>query len=283
MTQSESEPEVYVITGGAGGMGRACACRFGRYDGEILLADSDASRLDAVARDLHNIGVTVQTTVCDIGDKQSIKSLAGRAGDLGRVKAIVHTAGLSPSMACWQDILIIDLVGTALILDAFLPLAGPETTAVCIASVAAHLIPIKPEIYPILDDPLHPEFMNRITPIVGEDQVRAYGLAKCGVVRLCRRLAPAWGKHHARIVSLSPGTIRTPMSDLELASHAVMQKLVDQTPLGRVGTPEEIAAAVDFLCSKDASFITGCDIIVDGGKTAALLHNPEHLGGYSQR
>ena len=98
----------------------------------------------------------------------------------------------------------------------------------------------------------------------------AYSLAKYGVIRLCQREASAWGARGARIVSLSPGIIQTPMGQQEFDQQPMMATLVAQTPLKRMGQPEEIAAAAAFLLSADASFITGCDMLVDGGVTGAL-------------
>ena len=86
----------------------------------------------------------------------------------------------------------------------------------------------------------------------------------------------AWGQRGARLVSLSPGIIQTAMGQQELEQQPMMQMLIAQTPLRRQGKPEEIASAVDFLLSADASFITGCDLLVDGGVTGARssTHTP---------
>jgi NAD(P)-dependent dehydrogenase (short-subunit alcohol dehydrogenase family) len=267
------EADVFVITGAGGGMGRACARRLGRRRGHVVLSDLREDLLTPVSQELRSAGVNVQTVVCDVSDRGSVSALAKQAAGAGRIRAIAHTAGVSPAMENWQRVMAIDLLGTELLLKAFLHFANPETVAVCIASMAAYLCPVDPKMDSVLDEPLHPEFMERIAPFVGADGALAYSIAKRGVVRACRRLASQWGDRRARIVSLSPGLIRTPMSDLEFAREPRMKIMLQRTPLGRVGTPEEIAATVDFLCGPEASFITGSDILVDGGCIAAMTNS----------
>ena len=209
-----------------------------------------------------------------------------KAHALGALGGIAHTAGLSPTMVNWQQIIQVDLVGTARLLNAFLPFAEQDTAVVCIASMAGHAaIGGRPAsgqaaVEAMLDEPLHPDLLARLAPIMttapgaqGPSGL-AYTLAKYGVIRLCQREASAWGQRGARLVSLSPGIIQTAMGQQELEQQAAMQMLIAQTPLRRQGRPEEIASAVDFLVGADASFITGCDLLVDGGITGARSSTP---------
>lgn len=271
---------IFVVTGAASGMGAASARVLGRR-GRVVMADLDRSGLDRMAAQLQSEGIEVEVRVCNIMDEQSVRMLAEAAKELGPLAGIVNAAGISPAMAGWQQILAVDLVGTALLLREFLPLAAPGTAAVCIASIAAHLLPGNPPLEAILDEPLAPDFLERVEPFLAmpvpspEADTRpdvAYVLAKRGVVRLCERLAPAWALRGARLVSLSPGNIETPMGRLEMERLAYMRESVEQTPMRRLGRPEEIAAVVDFLVSDGASFMTGCDILVDGGYIAAVTH-----------
>jgi len=101
-----------------------------------------------------------------------------------------------------------------------------------------------------------------------DDPGTAYLLAKLGVLRLIRRTAPSWGQRGARIVSVSPGVINTPMGQLELSDTEGTAAMAESCALGRMGRPEEVAAVIRFLCSDDASYITGTDILVDGGAVA---------------
>jgi NAD(P)-dependent dehydrogenase (short-subunit alcohol dehydrogenase family) len=277
---NQQEEAVFVITGGAGGMGRACARRLGKR-GLLLLADVVADPLERAAHQLRAEGLRVETQRCDVSQGESVQALAEKAYALGSLGGIAHTAGLSPTMANWQQIIEVDLVGTVRLLNAFLPLAEQDTAVVCIASMAGHLrgqrlASEQAALDAILDEPLHPDLLARLEPVMTtapgakEQSDLAYALAKYGVIRLCQREAFAWGQRGARLVSLSPGIIQTSMGQQELAQQPMMQTLIAQTPLRRQGKPEEIASAVDFLVSADASFITGCDLLVDGGVTGTI-------------
>jgi NAD(P)-dependent dehydrogenase (short-subunit alcohol dehydrogenase family) len=132
----------------------------------------------------------------------------------------------------------------------------------------------------VLAEPLHEDLLKRLELVVttaaskGEQAGAAYGLAKYGVTRLCQREAMGWGARGARLISLSPDIIQTPMRQQELDQQSGMHTLFAQTPLKRQGTPEEIAQAADFLLSTNASFITGCDLLVDGGVTGVMQSSP---------
>ncbi|WP_324668664.1 SDR family oxidoreductase [Geochorda subterranea] len=266
---------VYVITGGAGGMGIACARRLGRR-GRVLLSDVAERRLAEVAAELSASGIQVETRVADVADPAAVRALAEAAAGLGPLAALVHTAGLSPTMASWRRVMEVDLVGTALLIEAFRPLARPGSVAVCISSIAGHLQPpAPPELMEALDAPLAEGFLERIAPhFEGRPDAPslAYGWAKQAVIRLVEREAAAWGRQGARIVSLSPGIIRTPMAEQEFKVQPQMAQMVRLTPLARIGEPDEIASAVEFLVGEGASYITGCDLRVDGGTTAAMRH-----------
>lgn len=256
---------IAVITGGSSGMGLACAQRLGARH-RLVLADINAAGLEVAADELRAAGCTVTPVQVDITRPDSVAHLAETASALGRLGVLVHAAGLSPTMADGQRIMAVNLVGTALVERAFLPLAGPGTAAVLIASTAGHTGAAAKRSDPILSTPLAEDFWTQLTDDIAEP-THAYSLSKRGVILYCEAVTAEWGARGARIVTVSPGMIATPMGEREFAAQPVMQNMLDMTPIRRWGRADEIAATVEFLVSDAASFITGTDIRVDGGVT----------------
>ena len=271
-----------VVTGAAGAMGAACARSMITVADRLLLTDCDDARLDAEAeRIAAATGVAIATVVGDIAHPRFVAELATRAAAIGEVHAVVHTAGVSPSMAGWEQILHVDLAGSARLLDAFLPVVVPGTVAVCIASIAGLMGAFTPEMDAVLDAPLVADFSARFRSQFGSepDPGSTYRLAKRGVIRLCERAAVAWGARGGRVVSLSPGLIDTAMGRLELEHNAIKVEMARRTPIRSTrqsldavlpGAVADIADVVTFLCSERASFLSGCDVRVDGGLIGAM-------------
>jgi NAD(P)-dependent dehydrogenase (short-subunit alcohol dehydrogenase family) len=275
---------VSVVTGGAGAMGSACALALAPSVDVLLLADLDADRLASTAERIGRESATeIATLAGDLGDPGVVDELAARSRALGRLHSLIHTAGVSPSMATWDDILRVDLVATARLLDAFLPGAGRGSVAVCVASIAGHLGSFEADMDELLDVPDDPDLVARFRALVGDepDPGSTYRLAKRGVLRLCERAAVAWGAQGGRVVSVSPGLIDTAMGRLELEHNPIKHWMAELTPVGGdrtgpdavlPGLTADIAAVVTFLCSEQAAFVSGCDVRVDGGVTAAMNH-----------
>jgi len=274
----DNKSEVHVIIGAASGMGEACARRMAG-NGVLLLADIDASRLTMLTQELAWEGVKVEKAICDVSDKQSITSLVNKVKSLGQLKVLVDTAGIAPGQCNdWKRIMSVNLVGMALVLEAFLPLANPCASVVCVASLAGYQCPEVPGLDEILDKPLEPDFLVRMEPIV-EELGRAfkmtsgpgYLISKHGVHRLIRREAPRWHTRGTRLVSVSPGLIESPMGLQEVQTNPdFIKPMAEMNLWKRMGTPGEVAGPICFLCSDDASFVSGCDIIIDGGFMAEL-------------
>jgi NAD(P)-dependent dehydrogenase (short-subunit alcohol dehydrogenase family) len=267
-----------LITGAAGGMGRACARLFGATQ-ELILTDVVAEPLNRFADELRAEGYPIVGV--HAGDLGSVSVLEAVTRDLadGAPFTLIHTAGLSPSQADWQSILTINLVATAKLVDALEPLLVPGSVGILIASTAGHLMPPIPDVQKILDDPLAADLLDHIAPLIegmgahaGPAGARgiSYSLSKQAVLRLCEQRATRWGKHGARIVTISPGLIQTPMGRKEVAETPGAAETRDAAPAGRAGTAMDIALAARFLASDEASFITGSDLKVDGGAVAAM-------------
>ncbi|MBP2240355.1 NAD(P)-dependent dehydrogenase (short-subunit alcohol dehydrogenase family) [Cytobacillus eiseniae] len=259
---------VFVITGGSGGMGKATAELVGKK-GTILLADMNEARLEQTKQELAKKGITdVHYQTVDITDRENVKALADKAASLGKLKSIIHTAGLSPTMGDARRILEVNLVGTGIVLEAFYPLAEEGTVAVCIASMSAYNAPRQGPYTEWLKQPLAENVIGQLLPMIQNQSAgAAYALSKLGVLLIVEEQAIAWGQKGARIVSVSPGSINTPMGKQEAEAQPMMQAMLQVTPLQRFGEAHEIATAVEFLISDGASYITGTDLRVDGGTT----------------
>ncbi len=259
-----------LVVGACGGLGLACARRLGQRH-RLILADVDANRLAAVAEQLADEGLANVALQCDITDDESVAALMRGVGQQGTLSALVHVVGLSPVAGDWRRIMAVNLPGAARVARAALPVMQ-RGAAVFVSSLAAHNAGDASSLNSVLDDPLVPDFMARLTlALDGEPApVRSYTLSKYGLNRMVRRLAPDWGRVGNRIVSLSPGLIATPMGEREFAASPQKWDLLERTPLQRQGSLGEVVDAMEFLVSDRASFITGTDLLVDGGLFAAL-------------
>ncbi len=270
---SNDTDRVVVVTG-LGGMGIAVARRLGPGS-TLLLADIDATALGEAAEILRAEGNHVLEQVTDVSDEVSVAALASTAREAGRVDVLVHTAGLSPVQASIESILQVDLLGTALVLDAFASVMAAGGAGVIVASMAGTMFSQDPDLERRLATTPTATLLDLPELAVGAiaDPGSAYGLAKRANQLRVRAASISWGRRRARVNSISPGVISTPMGAAELdgPSGEFMRSLVAGSGTGRLGTPDDIAAAATFLTGPQSSFITGTDLLVDGGVVASLV------------
>jgi NAD(P)-dependent dehydrogenase (short-subunit alcohol dehydrogenase family) len=274
--------EVLVVIG-AGGMGAAIARRLGSGR-RLVLADCDPDALRTVAEAMVDDGFDVVAHIVDVTDPSSVTAVANAAADRGPVVAVAHTAGVSPARASVSDILRVDLLGTAHVLDAFGDVIAPHGAGVVIASMAgtilggglsnedANLLAATPA-EALLDVPAILALLNS-DGNTADSRSMAYGTAKRGNQLRVQAAASRWGARGARINSISPGVISTAMGRAELADPAtgeMVSAMIAGSPTGRVGTVGDIAAIAEFLLSIGAGFITGTDVLADGGVVASML------------
>jgi NAD(P)-dependent dehydrogenase (short-subunit alcohol dehydrogenase family) len=267
MNETAHNGKIAVVTGAAGGMGAAVAARLAAAGWPLLLCDLDASRLEPIAAKFRADGRSAQILAGDIADPAYPARLtAALAGtDIG---VFIHTAGLSPTMADAERILKVNFDATARLVEAVRPRMAKGGCAVLIASSAAHMVK-SDEIDRALTEAVATRNSAVLLPLAPRPEM-AYPISKRAVIRLVAHEAAAFGARGARIASISPGLIDTDMTRAEQTASEQMKPLLARTPLGRLGTADEIASVAVFLCSTDASYMCGCDIRVDGGMLASL-------------
>jgi NAD(P)-dependent dehydrogenase (short-subunit alcohol dehydrogenase family) len=273
-----------VVVVGVGGMGETIARRQGAGR-QVVLADFNVETLERVAGVLRGEGYAVTARQVDVSDRASVAALADAAAALGPVTQVAHTAGLSPVQAPVEAILRVDLLGVAHALEEFGRVVAPGGAGVVIASMAGTMA--------MGQFPAEMEAALALTPADGllslpflqpgavPDPGAAYGIAKRANQVRVQAASLAWGARDARVNSISPGVISTPMGQQELAgeSGAFMRAMVDASGTRRLGTPADIAAAAAFLLGPESTFVTGTDLLVDGGVIAALRSGALTLPG----
>lgn len=264
-----------VVVIGAGGIGAAIARRQG-FGRTILLADFSEKVLQAAADDLRNASFTVATQIVDVASRASVRALAERAAELGSVLQVVNTAGLSPNMAPPDRVLAVDLYGSAVVFEEFGRVIAPGGAGLVISSMAGHMMPAltaeqdKALAFTPADELLAlPMLSSEAVP----NSMVAYIMAKRANHLRVQAEAVSWGQRGARVNSISPGIIATPLAQHELNSPIGdgYRAMIAASPAKRMASPDEIAVAASYLLGPDGGFITGSDLLIDGGVIAAMF------------
>jgi NAD(P)-dependent dehydrogenase (short-subunit alcohol dehydrogenase family) len=260
---------------GSGSIGVAIARRVssGKH---ILLADLRQENADAASAILSNAGFDVSTATIDVSSRMAVESLAEKAASLGDVTGVIHAAGVSPSQAPIAMILKVDIYGTALVLEVFGNVIAHGGSGVVIASQSGHRLgALTDEQNKLLATTPADQLLS--LPMLQPDQVRdtlhAYQLSKRGNALRVMAEAVRWGKRGARVNTISPGIIITPLAKDELTGPRGegYRRMIEGCPVGRAGTSDEVANVAALLMGPDGAFITGSDILMDGGVTSSFF------------
>ena len=265
-----------IVVIGAGSIGQAIARRVSAGK-KVLLADLKDENAAAAARTLADAGFDVSTTAVNVAQRADVHALVQKAAALGEVTGLIQAAGVSPTQASPATILAVDLYGTALVLEEFGNVMARGGAGVVIASQSGHRLPA---LTPEQDKALAMKPVEELLslPFLQPDQVKdslhAYQLAKRANSLRVMAEAVRWGKRGARLNTISPGIIITPLANDELTGPRGpgYRRMIDLCPAGRAGTPDEVGTVGALLMGPDGAFITGSDFLMDGGVTASYWY-----------
>ena len=262
-----------IVVIGAGSIGQAIARRVsaGKH---VLLADIRLENAEAAAQTLRDAGFSVTTATVDVASRPSVQALVEAATALGEISGVIHAAGVSPSQASPETILKVDLYGTALVLEEFGNVIARGGAGVVIASQSGHRLPPLPsdQNMALATTPVEELLaLPMLQPDQVKDSLHAYQLSKRGNSLRVSAEAVRWGKRGARVNTISPGIIITPLANDELKGPRGpgYRRMMELCPAGRAGTPDEVGHVGALLMGADGAFITGSDFLMDGGVTAA--------------
>lgn len=240
-----------VITGGGRGIGRAIAERFLREGAQCLIAEIVPDRLAAAAQDLSSLGI-VHAVIADVADAQSVRHLFEEVDrTLGGVDVLVANAGIAEerpfleiSPQEWDRVMAVNLRGVFL--------CGQEAARRMIRQDRGGAI----------------VNMSSTNGLMGERGLAHYNASKAGVMLLSKTMAIELAPYKIRVNCVNPGFIPTELTTEANLSQALTATYLEKIPLRRFGRTEDVASAFCFLASDDASFITGTELVVDGGQLA---------------
>lgn len=262
-----------IVVIGSGSIGQAIARRVSSGK-QVVLADLREENASAAAKTLSDAGFEVSTAHVDVSSRESVHALVEKIQAMGPVTGLIHAAGVSPTQASPATILMVDLYGTALVLEEFGNVIARGGAGVVIASQSGHRLPgLTPEENKALATTPVDELLAlpMLQPDRVTDPLHAYQISKRGNSLRVMAEAVRWGKRGARINTISPGIIITPLAKDELTGPRGpgYRRMIDLCPVGRAGTPDEVGNVGALLMGPDGAFITGSDFLMDGGVTAS--------------
>ena len=265
-----------IVVIGSGSIGQAIARRVGPGK-KVLFADLRKENAEAAALVLSHAGYDVFTATVDVSLRESVHALVATATALGEITGVIHAAGVSPSQASPATILTVDLYGTALVLEEFGNVIASGGAGVVIASQSGHRLgALTAEQDAVLATTPADELLAlpMLQPEQIKDSLHAYQISKRGNSLRVKAEAVRWGKRGARINTISPGIIITPLAKDELSGPRGegYRNMIDHCPVGRAGTPDEVGTVGALLMGQEGAFITGSDFLMDGGVTASYFY-----------
>lgn len=274
---SQSQKNVMILTG-AGQIGMAIARRMGTGM-KIVIGDKRLENAQSIATIMNNAGFDCEAMEMDLASRDAILTLIAKAQSYGPITMLVNAAGVSPSQAPIEAILHVDLYGTAVLLEEVGKVIAPGGVGVTISSQSGHRMP---QLTPEEDEALACTptesllDLELLQPANIRDTLHAYQLAKrCNEKRVMME-SVRWGQRGARINSISPGIIVTPLAIDEFNGIRgdFYKNMFAKCPAGRPGTADEVANVAELLMSSKGAFITGADFLIDGGATASYFYGP---------
>ena len=261
---------------GSGSIGQAIARRVG-VGKHVVLADLRQENADRAAKVMSDAGFDASTAALDISSRKSIRAVVEAAAARGAITGLIHAAGVSPTQASPETILHVDLYGTAVLLEEFGNVIARGGSGVVISSQSGHRLPaLSIEQNKALATTPAEELLKLpfLQPGQVKDSLHAYQLSKRGNSLRVMAEAVRWGKRGARVNTISPGIVMTPLAKDELSGPrgAGYRRMIEGSAAKRAGTPDEVGAVAALLMGPDGGFITGSDFLMDGGVTAAYWY-----------
>jgi NAD(P)-dependent dehydrogenase (short-subunit alcohol dehydrogenase family) len=237
-----------LVTGASEGLGRAIAVALGQDGFDVAVSELDPARLAATVAEIEKAGARAIPIALDLRDLASLERIVAQ---IGHIDVLVNNAGvtlrkaaLEITPAAWNEVMAVNLTGTFFLSQ----------------QVGRQLVERKAQGSIVSIASTH--------GMVGFAERAAYGISKGAIVQMTRMLAIEWAPHGIRVNAVAPGTVETPSRAQFLADPQKRADMLDRIPLGRFGTPSDVASAVCYLAGERGGYITGQTLILDGGLTA---------------